>query len=326
MSLLSVIVPVYNVSQYLREALDSILNQAMEDIEVICVDDRSTDDSLAILEEYKRKDGRIRVYANDRNRGVSYTRNFGMSKAAGEYVHFFDPDDVVDECIYTEMLKAKTDVIICNYEKIPLSNRSIPFVHEGCYSSADYFKELSDGINMKGKLCFSWRCLYRLSFLRKYRLCFNEGLSMGEDTIFNMEAFLCAETINVVSTPLYRYRTNNSGASRMSYKPRLEQSLQLQIAEKKRICAQYHVDEMIPFTKEMSEDIVKRYTMMLFANIKNNPNGESLYEGIKRVLNMPMIREAIGVVGFRNIYSNWKEYVFYLCMKFRMASVVVKFL
>lgn len=68
MSLLSVIVPVYNVSQYLREALDSILNQAMEDIEVICVDDRSTDDSLAILEEYKRKDGRIRVYTNDRNR------------------------------------------------------------------------------------------------------------------------------------------------------------------------------------------------------------------------------------------------------------------
>ena len=76
------------------------------------------------------------------------------------------------------------------------------------------------------------------------------------------------------------------------------------------------------YTKDMSEDIIKRYTTMLFNNLYNNPSHEDLIVGVNRVLNMPMVREAMAFVGYRNIYSSWKEYCFYLCMKFRWSRVV----
>lgn len=327
MPIVSVIIPVYNVSQYLKESLNSVLNQNLKDIEVICVDDGSTDDSLDILNEYAARDNRVKVYFNDRNHGVSYTRNYGLAKAVGEYVHFFDPDDMVKKNMYSEMLNCDADVIVAMYESLPKKNKAlVSCMKQGIYTPVEYFKMMGGKINSEGLLCYAWRSLFKLSLLRNNSIHFCEGISMGEDSIFNMKSFISAKSIAVVPKSLYVYRENVLGATRKPYKSHLEQSLQLQIAEKKRLCLDFHLDDYIPFTVDMSEDIVRRYTMMLFNNAKNNPNGESLYEGVKRILNMPMVRDAMNVVGYKNIYSNWKEYLFYLCMKFKMASFVVRFL
>lgn len=91
----SVIIPVYNVAQYLRQCLDSVTGQTLSDIEIICVNDGSTDGSPAILEEYREKDGRI-VVINRENGGVSAARNCGMEHARGKYVYFLDSDDYLD--------------------------------------------------------------------------------------------------------------------------------------------------------------------------------------------------------------------------------------
>lgn len=327
MPIVSVIVPVYNVSEYLQEGLDSILNQNVKDIEIICVDDCSTDASLDILKEFSARDDRVKVFFNKTNRGVSYTRNYGLAKATGVYVHFFDPDDKVKKNMYSEMLTKEADVIVSNYECFPQDTPSvIPLIKEGMYNSEEYIKLLGDRINSDGLLCYSWRCLFRLTFLRDKMLHFCEEISMGEDTVFNLEVFMCAQSIRILQAPLYVYRINSMGAARKLYKPHLEQSLQRQISEKKRISVAYHLDDYVSFTKDMSEDIVKRYTMMLFNNIRNNPNRENLCKGVKRVLNMQMVRDAMDVVGYRNIYSNWKEYVFYLCMKFRFVAIVSRML
>ena len=89
----SVIIPVYNVEDYLRECLDSVINQTLKDIEIICIDDGSTDNSLEILKEYAQRDNRIFIIDRE-NRGVGKSRNEGIEKANGEFVCFIDPDDL----------------------------------------------------------------------------------------------------------------------------------------------------------------------------------------------------------------------------------------
>ncbi len=92
--MVSVIIPVYNVEPYLRECMDSIVNQTLRDIEIICVNDGSTDGSLSILEEYRANDPRIAVISQD-NKGLSAARNRGLSQARGKYIYFVDSDDYV---------------------------------------------------------------------------------------------------------------------------------------------------------------------------------------------------------------------------------------
>lgn len=91
---LSVIMPVYNASKFLSQTLDSVLSQSYKDFEMIAVDDCSTDNSFDILCEYAQKDNRVKVYKNESNRGVSYTRNFAVEKACGEYIALIDSDDM----------------------------------------------------------------------------------------------------------------------------------------------------------------------------------------------------------------------------------------
>ena len=116
----SVIIPVYNVEEYLRECLDSVVNQTLKDIEIICVNDGSTDNSLAILEEYAAKDERLRVFTQE-NQGQSVARNLAMEKARGEYIGFVDSDDWIDldfyEKLYRAAVKAQADIACANIYK-----------------------------------------------------------------------------------------------------------------------------------------------------------------------------------------------------------------
>ena len=90
---ISVLVAVYNTAEYLPQCLDSLLNQTLKDVEVVCVDDASTDDSLDILYQYAARDTRLRVIALDENRGQAHARNIGLSCATGDYIGFVDSDD-----------------------------------------------------------------------------------------------------------------------------------------------------------------------------------------------------------------------------------------
>lgn len=103
--LISVILPVYNVSEYISKCLDSIISQSYGNLEIICVNDASSDNSLEILEEYKQKDKRIRIIKNETNVGAGESRNIGLKAANGEYVHFVDPDDWLEADLYSELSK-----------------------------------------------------------------------------------------------------------------------------------------------------------------------------------------------------------------------------
>ena len=116
--LISIIVPVYNVEKYLRECLDSILNQTYKNIEVIVINDGSTDNSRNICDEYQKKDNRLKVI-NQKNCGLSATRNKGIKESRGKYLSFIDSDDVINhnmiELLHKELIKNKCDIAICKF-------------------------------------------------------------------------------------------------------------------------------------------------------------------------------------------------------------------
>lgn len=113
----SVIIPVYNTEKYLRECLDSVVNQTLQDIEIICVDDESTDRSLEILREYQAKDKRITVLKQEKS-NAGAARNLGLSIATGEYLSFLDSDDYYDlamlEHMYACAKNRNADIVVCN--------------------------------------------------------------------------------------------------------------------------------------------------------------------------------------------------------------------
>ena len=118
----SVVIPVYNVEGYLEECLDSVINQTLEDIEIICINDGSTDNSLEILEEYAKKDNRIKIL-NQENQGISATRNNGLKICKGKYICFLDSDDYLElnALMETYDISEKYSLDICSGKERSLS-------------------------------------------------------------------------------------------------------------------------------------------------------------------------------------------------------------
>ena len=328
MPILSIIIPVYNVENFLHEGINSVLNQKVKDIEIICIDDASTDNSLKILKEFAEKDSRFVIIECKNNNGVSKARNIGIQQAQGDYIAFFDPDDILMEDIYSNLINHiitnNVDIAMCGFKTFPDNKTIIPQFSTKPTSPLNFVK-VNKQIHTRNDFCFPWRFLFKKTHIKKNKLKFNENIYIGSDTIFNFSSIMTANKIALIPEALYLYRTNNNNSIvKTKYKPKMEESLQLQIEEKKRLIKKHNIDQYTPFTKDMSEDIVKRYTLMLFNNLRNNPNELDKIKGISRILNMPMIKDAMKYVGFRNIFSSWKEYIFYLAMKFKLAHIVYK--
>jgi len=182
---ISVIIPVYNTEKYLAECLDSVVNQTLQDIEIICVNDGSTDGSLAILEEYAEKDSRIKII-QQKNQGAGEARNKGIKTAQGEYIAFIDSDDFLEEdCFYEKLYNSakseQADISKANYKN--LSDKYVPeFVNE-------MIKE--NKLNFTSTFC---SCIFNRLFLINNNIFFPNLIDM-EDPVF---AFSCAIKANKI--------------------------------------------------------------------------------------------------------------------------------
>ena len=167
---ISVIIPVYNVEKYLSECLDSVVNQTLRDIEIICINDGSTDNSLSILKEYASKDSRIKIIDKE-NQGQGYARKVGLDKASGEYILFCDSDDYYSELIAFEELynyieKVKVDVVIFNQIRNYILEGYIEKIG-GIYPQKEKFSYL-DMNNIFAFRVTAWLKLYSRKFLNSY--------------------------------------------------------------------------------------------------------------------------------------------------------------
>lgn len=207
---ISVIIPVYNVEPYLRECLDSVVNQTLRDIEIICVNDGSTDNSGAILAEYAALDGRITVITQE-NRGLSAARNVGMDAATGKYIYFIDSDDYIDldalEVLYDRAEELKLDVLCYDFtnfcdgiegEPWQLVRREYGGVQRGTALLKQMRDENAYAISV-------WAMLFRHNYLKKIGMRFREGM-IYEDITFTAFALLSAERASHIGRKLYHYR------------------------------------------------------------------------------------------------------------------------
>lgn len=213
----SVIIPVYNVENYLRQCLDSILNQTYTDYEVICIEDVSTDHSMEILQEYQSKSS-IKVLINDKNYGLSYTRNRGIDAANGKYILFLDSDDYVSDNlleILADKLKAE------EYDFLTFDSKVIyePDVEDkSTWSSArkNKYPDIYNGQELyvlqtkQGDYRPTvWQYCYNKQFLKENKLRFVVG-RYNEDEEFSFYAFMKAKRIKVFSETLHYYRVRNN--------------------------------------------------------------------------------------------------------------------
>lgn len=210
--LVTVIVPVYNTTPYLKECLSSICNQTYRNLEIIAVDDGSTDGSSELLDEIAGKDTRIKVVHKE-NGGVSSARNKGLALAHGEYISFVDSDDTLELDMY-EMLASKAEqynaaIAHCSYRRLmeteqrPIGDSGKIFVQTGTEAQMCLLK----GELFTGSLCDK---LFRRELFESIRLC--EDLRINEDVLAVFQLFQCADATVFVDVCKYNYRTSSTSS------------------------------------------------------------------------------------------------------------------
>lgn len=225
--MVSIIVPVYNSAEYLSRCVESILNQSYADLELLLVDDCSTDKSFEVMLEYAKKDSRVKCFKTEKNSGPSVARNMGLDNAKGQWIAFVDSDDWIEEKFIQKLYEAaesfKADIAICgmlnqyrdhNVKELSFGNKECCF-EEG---TIDNLKKIAlggetetgnSGIEITGPVCK----LYKMEIINDLR--FPEGVDICEDTCFVFKAYELSNRVFYMGECLY-YR--NVRDASLSYK------------------------------------------------------------------------------------------------------------
>ena len=219
---ITVIVPVYNVEHYLDKCLDSVIKQTYKNIEIIVVNDGSTDNSGEICQEYAQKDNRI-VYIEKENGGLSDARNAGLDQMTGSYVTFVDSDDWIEqdyvETLYQKITEYQADIAIGNYYSFD-EERSVFLFHilgdsyyEKAHDNVSIFENLYENQEMRSfALISAWGKLYKARLFEQLR--FDIG-KLGEDGYLNQKVYLLSEKVIYLNKGLYAYRIRKGSLSRI---------------------------------------------------------------------------------------------------------------
>ncbi len=216
---LSIIIPVYNAEEHLTRCMESVLNQTEKNIEIILVDDGSSDGSLDICKNYEKKDERVKVIHQE-NCGVSAARNQGIKVVAGEYIGFVDSDDWIQndmyECLLKEAVKTNAEIVMCDATTVYSDGKveADTITQLSCnrvLEKSDFTPSLL--LEMAGSV---WRCIYKNRYndkrLKNYVFQFPFGVKFSEDRIFNLYAFGQANKIAYIKKSYYNRYINVKSA------------------------------------------------------------------------------------------------------------------
>lgn len=205
--MVSVIIPVYNVEKYLEKCLDSVLSQTFKNLEIILVDDGSTDGSSKIIDTYSLKDSRIKVIHKE-NGGVSSARNKGLEVATGEYVCFIDSDDIIEENfieeLFNELISSNSDISMCPIRWIDETVYKVSELeNEKVFETKDLLKHFFVEGVLKELLYAPWNKLFNRSILKDSY--FNTNYALGEDILFVFEVLLKSNKLCFTNKTSYGY-------------------------------------------------------------------------------------------------------------------------
>ena len=215
---ISVIVPIYNASKYLSKCISSIINQSYKNLEIILVNDGSTDNSGTICDDYKKMDNRI-IVIHKENKGVSLARNSGIKKASGEYICFIDADDIVHPDYIKKMVKYLDNDTLTACLIKDFKNDVIYYDTERELIKVDknHFIDLCEPHILNTPCCK----LYKLDIIKNNKIDFDINLSLGEDLLFNFEYLKYINKVFIVNQELYFYRKNDNNTLSTAYNPEM---------------------------------------------------------------------------------------------------------
>lgn len=321
----SVIVPVYQVKQYLDECIQSILEQTERNLEIILVDDGSTDGCAELCDRYARQYEMIQV-VHQENSGQPAARNTGLNIANGQYIAFCDSDDRMKPPMLETMVQVMetndADIGICGYETFPNGRVTNPgFPEKVVMSPADMLDQCST-IHSGNELCFSWRFMFKRSFLQDKGLRFNEELRIGEDMIFNARAVISAKKVVAIHEALYEYRIDNPNSiMRTKYKKNLEYDLSIQYQEKLKINSEFGLEQNETWMEDFGYYYVTGFLSMLIRNALAGPVSDRR-KAIRRALNLPMIRQGYRLCDQRLRRVSRRARIYHAACKYRLYPVV----
>ena len=332
----SVIVPIYNVEKYLERCIESLINQTFEDIEIIALNNGSTDKSLDILNYYAYKDKRIRVI-NNKNIGVSKSRNIGIKEAKGEYIVFVDSDDWIDsnmiEILHKTISDNNCDLVMCtyvrefaNHSKEKVFNLPEINIYEGIQVKNELLRKLVGPIQKElanpeylDALGTVWAKMYKTSILKEKNLRFIDlkEIGSGEDILFNIYVFNEVSKVILLNKPMYHYWRGNSNSITSRYIPNF--------VEKRRKYFNYIKD----FIKD--NDLGNEYEIALNNRICTSVLGMGLLEcsksneasffckikNISAILKEDYIDSAYRSLELKNFTFYWR--IFYFFNKYKLS-------
>lgn len=225
--MVSIIVPVHNVEKYLEKCINSLLAQSYKNIEILLIDDGSTDLSGKICDDFCRSNDQVKVFHTE-NEGVSHARNIGIKEARGELLAFVDSDDWVDadyiEILVNGIEKYEADIYLCSYyDETREKSEALSFLRNphSVFEAKERYELLEDMMLWRYRICnpasvtdigVPWGKIYRKAYLIQHDISFPYGLKRMQDTIFNLYACYHAERIVFDDIPKYHYRRNINSA------------------------------------------------------------------------------------------------------------------
>ena len=325
--LVSVIIPVHNTKKYLVECLNSVCTQTYSKIEIIAVDDGSTDESGNILREYARKDDRIRIITQE-NKGLSAARNAGLECSSGEYVLFLDSDDWLDretcDTAIQMMIDTKSDVILWSYmREYPTASKPVYLFNENiCMWDEAEIKTLYQqliGLQREqlrapqkiDSLITAWGKLYRRSMIGDIRFIDTKIIGT-EDALFNIQVFAQVRRAAYIPNTFSHYRKTNADSLTRKYKDQLVYQWQELY---RRIKIQLDSENA---SSEYYQALSNRIALGLIGIGLNLAEDERLNfiqnrRELQKILQMPHYRTALDSLPLNYFPTHWK--LFFICAK-----------
>ncbi len=260
--LVSVIIPVYNTEDYLRQCLSSILNQDYKNIEIIIVNDGSTDKSIEICKEFATTDKGILIVDSE-NMGAASARNKGLEKASGDYVVFMDSDDWVEpeyvKRLYMEIEEKRTDLVIGGraaykdglIEKVIYPGDFLSKIYSAEEMRNEFIMHYLEDFRLGG----NFAKIYKRSIIKNSSIRFNENITINEDILFNIEYLLNSKSIGIINTADYVYR-QREGSLTSSYYEGAGNGIIMVAAEKRRLVSEHG------FMIEKCREIINRWIVL----------------------------------------------------------------
>ena len=323
----SVIIPMYNVSEYVDDCFSNLASQVLTNFEVILIDDKSVDDTIEkvirAIEYFEREDVEFTLITQEMNMGVACARNMGLERASGEYVYFYDADDRLEpdtlSALYSEAKQQDADIVGCEWF-ISFAQNERHIKQRDVQRGVDLFRGFASGI-IRWNL---WLFMVRRSLYEQNGFKFLPGMNMGEDMMVMMKLALVSNRVSIVHKPLYHYSQTNTGAQTKNWSKEKRDQVTSNVKEVEAFCRRNYGDSF-----DLELDFLKQSIKLPFI-ISDRRDDYKIWadwfpesdRSIRKNRNLPFRTRALQLAAANGHY--WALWIYYKVINKFIYGIIYK--